>query len=87
MTCTVAEHAGVARRRRDRVAVDRGRVLAWQVGMYGGMAIAWFAIFRRSLDGSSPVFWFVMQIAMWLGFITSYPVNWWLVRSGRKESM
>jgi hypothetical protein len=28
-----------------------------------------------------------MQIAMAAGFVTAYPVNWWLVRSGVKEKM
>jgi len=30
---------------------------------------------------------FLMQIGMAAGFLTSYPVNWWLVRSGIKEKM
>jgi hypothetical protein len=29
----------------------------------------------------------VMQIAMVVGFPTTYPVNWWLIRSGIKEKM
>ena len=33
------------------------------------------------------MFWFMMQIAMLAGFVTSYPVNWWLLRSGVKEKM
>jgi len=28
-----------------------------------------------------------MQVAMLSGFATSYPVNWWLIRSGIKEKM
>jgi hypothetical protein len=32
-------------------------------------------------------FWFVMQLAMIAGFITSYPMNWWLIRAGIKEEM
>ncbi|WP_405083923.1 DUF4396 domain-containing protein [Paraburkholderia caribensis] len=28
-----------------------------------------------------------MQLAMLAGFATSYPVNWWLIRSGVKEKM
>jgi hypothetical protein len=31
--------------------------------------------------------WFMMQIAMLVGFLTSYLANWWLVRSGVKEKM
>jgi hypothetical protein len=29
----------------------------------------------------------MMQIAMLCGFLTSYPVNWWPLRSGIKEMM
>ena len=29
----------------------------------------------------------MMQIAMMAGFVTSYPVNWWLINSGLKERM
>jgi hypothetical protein len=29
----------------------------------------------------------MMQIAMVVGFLTTYPVNWWLIRKGIKEKM
>jgi hypothetical protein len=29
----------------------------------------------------------MMQIAMLCGFVTAYPVNWWLIRTGVKELM
>ena len=29
----------------------------------------------------------MMQLAMMAGFVTSYPVNWWLIRAGVKEKM
>jgi Domain of unknown function (DUF4396) len=32
-------------------------------------------------------FWFMMQIAMICGFLTAYPVNWWLIQTGIKEKM
>ena len=35
----------------------------------------------------TPEFWFLMQIAMLGGFVTAYPVNWWLIRAGLKEKM
>jgi hypothetical protein len=60
---------------------------AWQIGMYGWMAVATFLIFGHELSKTGPVFWFMMQIAMLAGFLTSYPVNWWLVKSGIKERM
>jgi hypothetical protein len=60
---------------------------AWQIGMYGWMAIVTFAIFGHEIPKTDPVFWFMMQIAMLAGFLTAYPVNWWLIRSGIKEKM
>lgn len=69
------------------VKADALSLSAWQIGMYGWMAIATFAVFRHELPKSSPVFWFMMQVAMFCGFVTSYPVNWLLLRKGLKEAM
>jgi hypothetical protein len=69
------------------VKADSLSLTAWQVGMYGWMAIACFGILRTEPTSSSPVFWFMMQVAMMMGFATAYPVNWWLIRSGLKERM
>jgi Sec-independent protein secretion pathway component TatC len=60
---------------------------AWQVGMYGWMAVATFLIFGTELEKTDPVFWLMMQVAMLAGFLTSYPVSWWLIRKGIKEAM
>ncbi len=69
------------------VKADTASLTAWQVGMYGWMAIVTFAIFGEELSKTSPTFWFMMQIAMLAGFLTSYPVNIWLIRQGIKEAM
>lgn len=73
------------------VKADILSISAWQVGMYGLMAILQFGWFRSAFGGPAPVnspeFWFAMQLAMLGGFATSYPVNWWLVRAGVKEAM
>ena len=70
---------------------DVASITAWQVGMYGGMALIQFGWFRSAFGGIAPVaspeFWFAMQLAMLAGFATSYPANWWLVRTGVKERM
>ncbi|MFE8069846.1 DUF4396 domain-containing protein [Marinobacteraceae bacterium S3BR75-40.1] len=64
---------------------------SWQIGMYGFMAFAHFYIFATlfndKLHVGSIEFWFMMQIAMVAGFITAYPVNWWLISRGTKEAM
>jgi hypothetical protein len=66
---------------------DTLSLTAWQIGMYGWMAIVEFVIVGHPLEKTDPVFWFMMQIAMLCGFITSYPVNWWLLKAGIKEEM
>ncbi len=69
------------------IKADTLSLTAWQVGMYGWMAVSVFLIFGHEIPKTSPVFWFMMQIAMLIGFATSYPVNWWLIRKGVKEAM
>ena len=60
---------------------------SWQIGMYGWMAIAVFVIFDHKIEANEPLFWFMMQIAMICGFITAYPINWFLIKKGIKEKM
>lgn len=73
------------------VKADAASLTAWQIGMYGYMAVAHFYIFHHLLGAKLPVasveFWFMMQIAMVFGFATAYPVNWWLIKAGIKEAM
>lgn len=75
----------------EAIKADALSLTAWQVGMYGFMALAQFYVLRGIMGSRAEVnsveFWFTMQIAMIAGFITSYPVNWWLIRSGIKERM
>jgi hypothetical protein len=86
-TITPMKHLSPAQGLAAALKADTLTVTAWQVGMYGWMAIASFLIFGRELDKADPVFWFMMQLAMLAGFATSYPVSWWLVRVGIKEQM
>lgn len=68
--------------------IDFFSLTAWQIGMYGWMAIMIFWIFRETpLTHNSWEFWFMMQIAMFFGFLTSYPANWILIRLGIKKGM
>lgn len=73
------------------IKADTISITAWQVGMYAFMAFANFYLFRHllrtRLEVDSFAFWFMMQIAMMCGFVTSYPANWWLLKSGIKEKM
>jgi hypothetical protein len=73
------------------IKADTLSLTAWQVGMYGFMAFAYFVLFRTVLRAELATdtveFWFMMQIAMIFGFLTAYPVNWLLIRTGLKEAM
>ncbi len=75
----------------EAIKADVLSLTAWQVGMYGVMALAQFYLFGLlmgiRLVANTPEFWFTMQIAMVAGFATSYPVNRWLIDAGIKEAM
>lgn len=90
-TIVPARHLGVGEGMVAALKSDALTVTAWQTGMYGFMAIAYFVIFRTvigvTLAVDTPEFWFMMQIAMIVGFVTAYPVTWWLIRLGIKERM
>ncbi|HEU6448286.1 MAG TPA: DUF4396 domain-containing protein [Verrucomicrobiae bacterium] len=66
---------------------DTLSITFWQIGMYGWMAITTFVIFGHELEKNTSVFWFMMQIAMCVGFLTAFPVNAWLLKRGVKEKM
>ncbi len=61
-------------------------LLAFEAGLFAWMALTRAVWFPR-LHANDPVFWFLMQIGMCVGFVTTYPANWWLVRHGIKEGM
>jgi hypothetical protein len=65
--------------------VDTLSLLAYEVGMFAWMGVsAWLFPQMRPAQWS---YWLMMQVAMVLGFATTYPVNWWLIRAGVKERM
>jgi hypothetical protein len=59
---------------------------AFEAGLFAWMGAIYFFIMPR-LELTSPFYWFMMQIEMVIGFITSLPANWFLVRSGVKLDM
>lgn len=82
---------GRLRNLRAAARADILSLTAWQVGMYGAMAIAQLVVFPAWLGGpvaiDTALFWAVMQLAMLAGFVTAFPVNWWLISTGVKERM
>jgi len=41
----------------------------------------------RPLHPDEARYWLMMQVGMILGFATSYPMTWWLIRRGINEAM
>ncbi len=76
---------------RAAVKADIASISAWQVGMYGAMALIQFVWFKPRFGNiaevNTPEFWFAMQLAMLAGFATAYPINWLLISKGWKEKM
>jgi len=68
---------------------DTISIVAFQVGMFVWMALTRFVLFPEPgrIHPNMAVYWFMMQIAMIIGFGTSYPANVWLLRKGWKEKM
>ncbi len=70
------------------IRADTLSILAFEVGMFAWMALTYYVIFPGPhLDPGEAVFWFLMQIAMCVGFLTSYPANVFLLKAGWKEKM
>lgn len=68
--------------------IDFFSLTSWQIGMYGWMAVVIFGLHQGTpLPRNSWEFWFMMQIAMFCGFLTSYPTNWLLIKLGIKKGM
>lgn len=69
------------------VKADTLSLTAFEVGLFGWMAFTYFVLFHPHLTPNRATYWFMMQIGMLVGYATSYPMNWWLIRAGIKESM
>ena len=75
---------------------DTLSVLTFEIGLFGWMALMFFVFFNDPhLRPDHAAYWFLMQIGMILGFLTSYPASFltsypannWLIRHGIKEAM
>src|ERR1700747_3057914 len=64
-------------------------LLSMSLLMTGMVIASRFAM--RSVEGSDdptrPQFWFIMSIALIVGFVCAYPINWWLVANHMKHAM
>jgi hypothetical protein len=69
------------------IKADTLSLTAFEIGLFGWMALMHYVFFQPPLRPNSAAYWFLMQIGMLVGYATSYPMNWWLIRSGIKEAM
>jgi hypothetical protein len=70
------------------IKADTLSIIAFEIGMFAWMALVFFVLFPHPhLMPTETSYWLMMQIAMVIGFITSLPVNRWLLKSGLKEVM
>lgn len=67
--------------------IDFLSLTSWQVGMYVFMGFIFFVCPKEIYYANNVIFWFLMQIAMLVGFFFAYPTNYFLIKSGIKPSM
>src|ERR1700683_34575 len=70
----------------EAIKADTLALTAFEIGFFAWMAVIYFQFVPRP-ELTSPIYWFMMQIGMVLGFIASFPNNWYLVRAGVKPGM
>ena len=57
------------------IKADTLSLTAFEVGLFGWMALTSLIFFHSSIHPDNPVYWFMMQMGMVIGFGTSYPMN------------
>jgi hypothetical protein len=55
-------------------------------GMIPVMVLAWRSV-PEAHDPTHGLFWFRMSVALMVGFVCAYPMNWWLVANHLKHGM
>lgn len=71
----------------NAVKADTISLVAFEIGMFAWLAIAFLVLLPEEPPVASATYWFMMQIAMIVGFATAYPANWWLISRGIKHGM
>ena len=61
---------------------DTVSIVTFEIGLFGWMALDAFVLFPGESIATWN-HWFQMQIGMIIGFFTSYPANWFLLKKGR----
>lgn len=70
------------------IKADTLSILTFEIGLFAWMGLTYFVFFSHPhLTPKDPVYWFMMQIGMVLGYFTAYPMNRLLIKIGWKEAM
>lgn len=72
---------------REALKADTLTLVAFEIGLFGWMALVHHLFFDSPPEPTQAVYWFMMQLGMIAGLITSYPANWLVVRLGIKPAM
>jgi len=57
----------------------------FEIGLFGWMAIFQAGIWHWNIPMNTVTYWWMMQVGMFLGHWTAFPINWWLITKGIKE--
>jgi hypothetical protein len=57
----------------------------FEIGLFGWMVAYQVGIWDYKLEMNTWCYWWQMQVGMFLGFWTAFPINWWLLKKGIKE--
>lgn len=68
----------------NTIKADFFSLTFFEIGLFGWMLVSYY-LFGDALSPSSIVYWFMMQVGMILGFVTTYPVNYLLIKWKIKE--
>lgn len=72
----------------DAIRADTLSIVAFEAGMFGWMALVYGVLFTHPhLDAGHAAYWLMMQIALAVGLVATYPAQVWLVRRGIKHAM
>jgi hypothetical protein len=58
---------------------------AFEVGLFGWMVAYQAGIWNYRLEMNTWVYWWMMQVGMFIGACTAAPMNWWLIARNIKE--
>lgn len=62
-------------------------VSVFEFALLGWLALMELMVFHETLHPDSPVFWFIVQIGLIIGFFAAWPPTLWLIRRGAKAEL